>query len=1368
MSPPPAFSQPPLAAWRTEMVMADIAYRSPLLRGGMSAAQFRSALGATDPYRINIPAAGFPYSALEISSRFRVVATTNDEGVAGSLGSDGRGGTRSGFQGVILQDVNTQEYFLTVAGVTTTSELLRTNYLVGRYGIQLSWSQDLVGLIDYAERLEHVNNMRFTQTWGHSGAQSAIYGADLFLQQTHNYGAFPEVVTFQGLGPNSGNLREWRRRTNNGANTYGYAGPLSILDDSISPAWRNVLFSLDQNYGPGADPTNVYVNVRVGGDLVSHMGDDDFGVEISYRYGTDPSLRQGLWTADPRLHLGQPNTLAPVNDHLMTTVWRAADIPENNVAAPGSAWIAPSWFQRVSLEFSLPEIRLPEPELLLPFWDADRVVGFQRYLRDAHGELQLNESFRFTLLRDANGVVVLSNGDPLITGDESFRNGLTVVRTYLDPIQDSSQQPTITDTDILIPGNPFGVTFSDVGGVLGAQLGYLIAGRNQFLGAALAGTLETVGDSLGDFLDGLIGGGARKASASVAFARFGQSLGANIAGAGVGAVSTLIAAELVRATGLTGFPADLFNSAAGSAFNTVLSNVAGLNGSIFASAPFSNVASAATLGAAVGSFLGAKLAAQFVTFDTVGGQLGSAVGTALGVIAAGKLLSIGGVLGGPLGAAIGAFAGYILGGLVGSVFGGTPRSGADVHWDPATHEFAVANVYSRKGGSKDVARSMATTVAETLNGVVTASGGILLHPESVQTGNYGMIKSDFVYRLTANSSHDSVLKRFSGDSGGERLIEYGIAAALRDSDFKIAGGDVYVKRAIYNTLLIAGENGSLDTATMLGNIESAKQYRTFNDNQLVINQIVSGDRHGVFALETALTIARAVELGLTRRNESDWFGGFSFLLDEAGTNAASVAFGFDYDQLSDRIRRGIGVAVYLLPDEIDVAGQTRIEGGISDDVIKFSEFELLLTSSDVNVGLTVNGIVHDGSAVEIAVAATIDAGAGDDFVQASDRGDNVFGGAGDDTLYGGRLDDWLLGGEGNDILHAGSQAGGLGGDGKYLDGGAGDDQVFGGEGSDWLEGGEGVDLLDGGGGDDILTGGGDGVLADGNAAGDTLKGGHGGDQYLLRIGDGADLADESAAGAVWSNGAAAGTDRVKARFAGIAAGTVARNWRGDDFDRVVAEAVSTSAAPVVAAAGAGGEDAIVFGLGIGIGDIRLTRLGGANGADLLVEVIQEDADGAPALAASLTVRDWFADPFKRIEWLKFADGTEIRIGDFTSFVAGTAGGDVIIGTEGNDFVYAGDGDDEIRLLAGNDVGIGAGGDDLVSGDDGRDMVIGGTGADRLIGGRGEDTLSGDAGDDDLHAGADDDILSGGRGDDQMVGGAGDDVFKYARGDGRDT
>ncbi|HYG31148.1 MAG TPA: cadherin domain-containing protein [Allosphingosinicella sp.] len=505
-----------------------------------------------------------------------------------------------------------------------------------------------------------------------------------------------------------------------------------------------------------------------------------------------------------------------------------------------------------------------------------------------------------------------------------------------------------------------------------------------------------------------------------------------------------------------------------------------------------------------------------------------------------------------------------------------------------------------------------------------------------------------------------------------------------------------------------------------------------------------------------------------RRHESDWYGGFQHLFKEAGTSAAGVAFGFDYDPIADRVHRLIGVDGYVLADTVDVAGQTNIEGSAADDIIALNGSLLLAATSTVNSGLLVNDVTNEGNSVELEIAATIDAGDGDDFVQASDRGDNVFGGGGNDTLYGGRLDDWVLGEEGSDVLHAGSQAGGPGGDGNYLDGGAGDDQVFGREGSDWLEGGEGADLLDGGGGDDILTGGGDGVLADGTVAGDTLKGGHGGDQYLLRIGDGADLADESAAGAVLGNGAAAGTDRVQARFAGIAGGTIARNWRGDDFDRAVAQAASTAAAPVVAAAGAGGEDAIVFGLGIGIGDIRLTRLGGANGADLLVEVIQEDADGVPALSASLRVSDWFADPFKRIEWLKFADGTEIRIGDFTSFVAGTAGGDVIIGTEGNDFVYAGDGDDEIRLLAGNDVGIGAGGDDLVSGDDGRDMVIGGTGADRLIGGRGEDTLSGDAGDDDLHAGADDDILSGGRGDDQMVGGAGDDIFKYARGDGRDT
>jgi Ca2+-binding RTX toxin-like protein len=937
------------------------------------------------------------------------------------------------------------------------------------------------------------------------------------------------------------------------------------------------------------------------------------------------------------------------------------------------------------------------------------------------------------------------------------------------------------------------------GGKLGLALGSVLGKRisSDPLGQAVgSGTLSTLLGALGEAID--TGPNTTRILAN-GLDSLGSALLQNIYGAGVGALSAYLTAQLVDALDLPELPGEVANSLGSAVIAQIGTNIPRIGEAIYDASGnlagqrglFTDVTPNLLITAAA-SYLGNKLASEIHTFGSVGGQIGSAVGAAYAASLVKPLL----LSGNPAlmaAAVITITVANLLGGTIGSIFGGTPRSGADVLWQEGARQFTVANVYARKGGSKDAAKAVAAAVAENLNSVLTVSGASLIDPGQVQSGNYGMRSKKYVYRPISTRDKDEITATFTGKKAADAIITHGTFLALSSMVPKMAGGDVYVKRAIAASLAAAGGNpssdrvgaaGHFEAASLVSDITVAQDYARYIEDPWIAAAIVA-DPQTVFSAAWLITLSRAVELGLNKRSATDTVGGFTALLDEKadGTiGGASLVAGL----LQAHIDPRTGLRVWTIANaDGDLAGYIgdTIEDGSLTTVVGTEAGDTIVITHSASAGMAVSGgndriedthglliddAARDGSPFVIPVAASIDAGGGDDWVHAGDMGNNVFGGAGNDTLYGGRLDDWLLGGEGNDILHAGSQAGGLGGDGNYLDGGAGDDQVHGREGSDWLEGGEGVDLLDGGGGDDILTGGGDGTLADGSAAGDTLKGGHGGDQYLLRIGDGADLADESAAGAVLGNGAGAGTDRVKARFAGIAAGTIARNWRGDEFDRVVAEAVSTSAAPVVAAAGAGGDDAIVFGLGIGIGDVRLTRLGGANGADLLVEVIQPDADGAPALAASLTVRDWFADPFKRIEWLKFADGTEIRIGDFTSFVAGTAGGDVIIGTEGNDFVYAGDGDDEIRLLAGNDVGIGAGGDDLVSGDDGRDIVIGGTGADRLIGGRGEDTLSGDAGDDDLHAGADDDILSGGRGDDQMVGGAGDDVFKYARGDGRDT
>jgi Ca2+-binding RTX toxin-like protein len=192
---------------------------------------------------------------------------------------------------------------------------------------------------------------------------------------------------------------------------------------------------------------------------------------------------------------------------------------------------------------------------------------------------------------------------------------------------------------------------------------------------------------------------------------------------------------------------------------------------------------------------------------------------------------------------------------------------------------------------------------------------------------------------------------------------------------------------------------------------------------------------------------------------------------------------------------------------------------------------------------------------------------------------------------------------------------------------------------------------------------------------------------------------------------------------------------------------------------------VVFGAGIGLADIQLKRSGtvSAPGMDLIVVVTQNGA----VTGDQLTLKGWF-DSFKRVEWLEFADGQAVRIGDFSSFVTGTPGNDVFYGTNGNDFVVGGEGNDFFSLAGGNDVGIGGAGEDEIGGDDGNDILIGGSDNDLILGGDGHDVVSGDAGDDRLNGGLGNDLLTGGRGNDFMAGGRGNDIFRISRGDGLDT
>ncbi|WP_162559093.1 cadherin domain-containing protein [Sphingorhabdus sp. EL138] len=942
------------------------------------------------------------------------------------------------------------------------------------------------------------------------------------------------------------------------------------------------------------------------------------------------------------------------------------------------------------------------------------------------------------------------------------------------------------NTEIKIRGNPLPFDFSDVGGILGQQLGYRIAGNNVVLGVGTSALLQTFGNNLGDALDEVIGGGSVTNGINDAFQSFDTELLSNLKSAGIGAVSSYLTAELIDVLGANGFAAELLNTGTGAVIGTILNNLATIAAGGQAAqgvTAFSNVA--AGVPTAVASFLGNKLANEINSFETVGGQIGSAVGSALFAIDAALFLVAFGP--NPVTIAIAAAwiaIGNLLGGLIGSIFGGTPRSGADATWNEAEGRFVVANSYSRKGGSRETAEAMAGSVAQTLNLVLEATGSRLDNPNNITTGNYGMRKSDFVYRPTSTRDKSAITYRVSSKREGafEKITGYGVYQGLTDPDFKLVGGSIYVKRAVFNSFEVAGVNATnFEQSVLIGNIAAAQAYESYLANDTVINAIVSAESDSVFAIETAINLARAVELGLTKRHRADWFGGFGALLGEADTNIANVEFGFDYDPFSDQVSRLIGIGDFVMGDTIDIAGQTTIEATSGDDTITLSHVTHNTDGFAVaggagyitnTTGLTINGELSTGGDVNtgasgdlsIDVAATIDAGDGNDTVHAGDLGNNVFGGAGDDVIYGGKLDDWLLGGDGNDTLNAGGAASyTLGGNGNYLNGGAGDDLLIGREGSDWLEGGDGTDVLEGGDGGDILAG--------GAGAGDILRGGRGDDQYLFRLGDvgavgvgdttyvTADrIIDESGLTvetvvAQAFNGLSA--SEINGNIADALSGDLFRfggglnNWRGGG-----AQVTSNGRA-------AGGEDVLVLGQGIGVDDIKLIK--SDDGKDLILELAPDGVFNGDRVV----MEDWFSS-FNKVETLRFADGNEIRLADFDTFILGSDGSETIVGTAGNDFVHAGSGDDLVYLLSGNDFGNGGLGNDSVSGDSGDDIVVGGNGDDLLFGGFGQDTVSGGTGNDRLTGDEGNDILSGGAGNDEIIGGTGNDVFRFQRGDGHDT
>jgi hypothetical protein len=425
--------------------------------------------------------------------------------------------------------------------------------------------------------------------------------------------------------------------------------------------------------------------------------------------------------------------------------------------------------------------------------------------------------------------------------------------------------------DISPRNNPLGkVDFSAAGGIIGQVFGNYIAGENRVTQVVASSALKTLGDAFGDTLDQLVFQGGTNASANLkeVVNALPVEFKNNLKNAGVGAISSYLSAEFVKALGVEGLAGEALNTVSGALLNQMVTNIVN-----FASNPtgkfdlFKDIGSEnfnANLQNVGYSFAANKLADAIATFDTVGGAIGAQIGAAIG-----SLIPV------PPGINIIVIAFFkLIGGLIGSIFGGIPASGATVGFNQETGEFQITDSFKRKGGSLTAAMQLAGNAADALNGIFTTIGGEVLNGTELKGATYGLRKLDAVI-YTDGIYSDNYINfgntKKKDDRAASNMLGYGIVNSLRN--VVIAGGDVYSKRAFYNvisnvttgkTSVAADGHTSLDFGldAISGALSVARQYQGYLENPSAANAISSLFSDSVFTAETITKLATAKDLGL--------------------------------------------------------------------------------------------------------------------------------------------------------------------------------------------------------------------------------------------------------------------------------------------------------------------------------------------------------------------------------------------------------------------------------------------------------------------------------------------------------------------------
>ena len=465
------------------------------------------------------------------------------------------------------------------------------------------------------------------------------------------------------------------------------------------------------------------------------------------------------------------------------------------------------------------------------------------------------------------------------------------------------------------------VQMSAIMSTIGSSLGNVIGNGDPLASVAASSLLSSLGGTIGALVDGSLKLDATKGFLQN-FNTVAGSISTNLAtafqGAAIGSVSSALTLQLGNTLGLSGFGAELFQTAGSTVLGTLLNNsyavathVAGanlLNGfsttdlwGNAASLDATKVDPAAWKGgamaSAIGSYLGAKLGSLIVSPTTQAGvalsSIGSAIGTfmfsAAGAAASGAIGTWAATLAATLGhlgdfavPGLGSLIGFVLGALIGNLFGKKkpkiPSASAETVLQIPYAQYQLGNITVANNGNRDLVTTMATTARDTLNSLIGMVAG---SDRLSYVSNLNGAAVDQRYGHTGNQIYVKINGIQTNVASSDDAVDLGVLSAIRNT--KIVGGNLFLKRAL-------ALSHATNLVTLSGDLQTASDYVDYLANRQAINGAMAAAPNSAFTAGYVVTFARIDELGVNKWTPSDFYGGLQGFLGSFDLAGHGLAF----------------------------------------------------------------------------------------------------------------------------------------------------------------------------------------------------------------------------------------------------------------------------------------------------------------------------------------------------------------------------------------------------------------------------------------------------------------------------------------------